>query len=95
VLCLIGSIPTLMVSHSLSAVDTRNYASNVGHYRGQSYCLLSILFLFYMADLLRWIENYGLYPHLYSNDTLIYGSCRSNASAERQCRLFESVSDVA
>jgi sugar phosphate permease len=28
-----------------------------------------ILFILYMADLLRLIENHGLHPHLYAEDT--------------------------
>ena len=36
----------------------------------------SILFLLYTADLIRLVEIRGLHPHLFADDTQIYGSCR-------------------
>jgi hypothetical protein len=35
-----------------------------------------ILFLLYAADLLRLVRTHGLDPHLYADDTQIYGFCR-------------------
>ena len=35
-----------------------------------------ILFLLYTAELLRLIEDHDLHPHLYADDTQIYGSCQ-------------------
>ena len=36
-----------------------------------------ILFLFYTADLLLLTEGHGLCPHLYADDTQVYGLCHS------------------
>ena len=34
-----------------------------------------VLFILYTAGLISLIENHGLTPHLYANDTQVYGSC--------------------
>ena len=35
-----------------------------------------ILFVLYTADLISLVEQHGFYPHLYADDTQVYGSCR-------------------
>ena len=53
-----------------------------------------ILFLLYTADLLGLVETYGLRPHLYADDTQIYGSCRPGDTAQLQNRMSACVGDI-
>jgi len=39
-----------------------------------------ILFILYTADLVALIENLGLSPHLYADDTQIFGACQPSAT---------------
>jgi len=43
-----------------------------------------ILFLLYTAELCSLIQGHGLSPHLYADETQIYGSCRPSALLELQ-----------
>ena len=54
-----------------------------------------ILFILYTADLLRLIQEHGLHPHLYADDTQISGSCRPNSTVQLQARVSSCVGDVA
>ena len=53
----------------------------------QGSVLGAILFLIYGGDLQRVIEKHGLRPHLYADDSQIYGSCRPSAYLELQSRV--------
>ena len=54
-----------------------------------------ILFLLYTADLLRLIVGHGLHPHLYADDTQIYGSSSPVAVPQLQEKLSACIDDVA
>jgi len=47
----------------------------------QGSVLEPILFILYIADLIRIVERSGLGVHQYADDTQIHGSCRPNSSA--------------
>jgi hypothetical protein len=54
-----------------------------------------ILFLLYTADLQRLVEQHRLQPHLYADDTQIYGACSPSETLQLQSRLSACVDDVA
>ena len=54
-----------------------------------------ILFLLYTANLLRLIEHHNLRPHLYADNTQIYGFCCPTAVAQFQHQVSACISDVA
>jgi len=54
-----------------------------------------LLFLLYTADLVQLVESFELYPHLYADDTQIYGSCRPGATDSLRDRVADCVAAVA
>jgi hypothetical protein len=54
-----------------------------------------ILFVLYTADLIALIEHGGLLPHLYADDTQVYGSCPPTAVGAFSARLTDCVDAVA
>jgi len=54
-----------------------------------------ILFLLYTADLLRLVEQFHLYSHLYADDTQIYGFSPPSAASELQSRVSACVVEVS
>ena len=61
----------------------------------QGSVLGALLFLLYCGDLQLIIESHGLSPHLYADDSQIYGSCRPSAYPELQMRISTCIDDVA
>ena len=53
-----------------------------------------ILFLLYTAELQRLIQRRQLLPHLYADDTQIYGTCRPSETVQLQSEISECVDDV-
>ena len=62
---------------------------------GRHSVLGPILFLLYTADLMRLVESFGLQPHLYADDTQIYGSCRPGATDHLQRHVADCIAAVA
>jgi len=53
-----------------------------------------ILFILYTADLIGLIQNYGFCPHLYADDTQVYGRCSPSAIQDLQQRLSACIDEV-
>jgi len=54
-----------------------------------------ILFVLYTADLISHIESYGLSPHLYADDTQVYGSCPPAAADFLSLRVSECADAIS
>ena len=54
-----------------------------------------ILFLLYTADLIKFVLIRDLHPHLYADDTQIYGFCSPDRALALQERVTECINDVA
>jgi len=54
-----------------------------------------ILFLLYTADLIRLVESYNLSPHLYADDTQVYGFCSPTTTQHLQEHVSACIADVA
>ena len=50
-----------------------------------------ILFVLYTVDLLSVIDSYGLSPHMYADDTQVYGSCQPTAVTAFMSHISECV----
>jgi len=53
------------------------------------------VFLLYTADLLDLITKHGLHPHLFADDTQVYGSCVRTDVDALQSQLSTCVSDIS
>jgi len=54
-----------------------------------------LLFILYTAGLISIIESHGMSPHLYADDTQVYGSCRPDDAAAFSASITNCLSDVA
>jgi len=54
----------------------------------------SLLFILYTADLMSLIEDNGFSPHLYADDTPVYGSCRPVEIDAFSAKLSECIGVV-
>jgi hypothetical protein len=54
-----------------------------------------ILFLLYTADVMRLIQRHDLHPHLYADDTQIYGFCRPSATMQLQDQSSACIDEVS
>jgi len=54
-----------------------------------------ILFLLYAADLGDIVTRHGLTPHMYADDTQVYGACRPTHYAQLSQRFTICINDVA
>ena len=54
-----------------------------------------ILFLLYTADLVRLVESHHLHPHLYADDTQVYGFSHPSAASQLQLKLLACVEEVS
>ena len=54
-----------------------------------------VLFVLYTADLISLIESHGLTPHLYADDTHIYGSCSPPAVNMLSSQISGCIREVA
>jgi len=52
-----------------------------------------ILFLLYTADLIKLVKVRDLHPHLYANDTQLYGFCSPDRALALRERVIECISD--
>ena len=50
--------------------------------------------MLYTADLIQLIQDHGLCPHLYADDTQIYGFCRPSAVLDLQKVITNCLDDV-
>jgi len=53
-----------------------------------------LLFVLYTADLASLIDDHRLHPHLYAEDTQVYGWCRPTDVNLLQARMSQFIDDV-
>ena len=54
-----------------------------------------VLFVLYTVELISLIERHGLSPHLYADDTQVYGSCPPAAVDALSSQVTEGADDIA
>ena len=59
-------------------------------------CVLGpVLFVLYTVDLIVLIECHSLSPHLYADDTQVYGSCSPSSVSTFSAQLIQCIDAVA
>jgi len=61
----------------------------------QRLVLRPVLFILCTVDTVATIHSHGLSPHLYADDTRVYGSCRPAAVSVLSSAISECTADVA
>ena len=82
-------------TQSVRCGSTRSASRSLLYGVSQGSVLEPILFLLYTADLIRLVESHDLSPHLYADDTQVYGFCRPGDTNDLQERMAACISDIA
>lgn len=82
-------------SQSVRAGGSRSTKVAVSCGVPQGSVLGPVLFVLYTADLVELIERHGFRPHLYADDTQVYGSCRPADMAALSDSMSCCLDDVA
>ena len=61
----------------------------------QGFVLGRVLFVLYTVELISLIERHGLSPHLYADDTQVYGSCPPAVVDTLSSQVTECADDIA
>jgi hypothetical protein len=82
-------------TQSVRCGSTRSNPRSLLYGVPQGSVLGPILFLLYTADLIRLVESHDLSPHLYADDTQVYGFCHPSNTSDLQVRMSACISDIA
>ena len=61
----------------------------------QGSVLEPIILILYTADLVRLVEKHNLQPHLYADDTQVYGACLPSATKQLQDKISACLAEIA